>query len=923
MHDLKILHTSDLLAGAPGSRRVFEEVIEDLARSDLRESVDYIVISGNVTADGSPASFEEAHEILGRITNTLLRRDPGLRLNRLLIVPGPRDTGDGRDFAAFTDFHDRFFAAEMGETPRRVEPFDPNEVIVRDLKDLTLLGLTYWRSARTSAEAVNAALTRAKKRVAGLAYTERTPTILVSSGNLLLDPDDPTSFEAIRSHFRLFFKTTVHCFGAGEGMFSLPTPLTLHHVGIGTGARTEHGYWPVLLNVLTVSPQAMRDPTRQLLAAESWMRRSEGANLVPTDWLKGQLDHFFVRQTETGVSDEVLYTPLLSDLQEKFAKYPFIVLDGFPGAGKGAFFEFLNRRRTLLTIPIHVIPMRVKNQSHYETLGASVLAAVADAGTPPRGATRLLVIHDTCFGKLPKEKKNELKNVLKDGFVGLNQKASEQFDWVLWLRTASDFTLGLDPALDGTKAVTFGPADSEVMSQLVSEYSWVAPVQDRQVRHATGDYTGFSHLILNTASRKFDKYSGAEPMKSDSSLRLLRAVLDADQVSDELDLHRTTIEDMYVGIDICRYIQEKVDACPALDPAQTEVLIDLAEITASLPDPQKKQSVGGVLRRLATWGILAKEGTEAAPRYRVRVLAPFLIRGRKESSMNEGAHGRREAWPTITDEDVTGPIDIVIMTALPEEREAVLSKLKNKRRLNPHPDDIQIGYYSKVPCTFPGGESGLYRVIVTDLLSMGQVPAAIAASNALRRWKAKIIMLVGIAGGLARNGVSLGDVLVADQIAYYGLQSIKNGKAQIRWNGATCDPRLRNAANHFSIETINSDVGVERPGGEGVPRAHVGPIASGDWVIKDDAVLALLAEPYPKLVGVEMEAWGVASAVAQEATPRRFFMVRGVSDLADPNKDSAGVQSWRSYACHVAAKYAIALLQSGPLPIATDQEQKP
>jgi hypothetical protein len=42
-----------------------------------------------------------------------------------------------------------------------------------------------------------------------------------------------------------------------------------------------------------------------------------------------------------------------------------------------------------------------------------------------------------------------------------------------------------------------------------------------------------------------------------------------------------------------------------------------------------------------------------------------------------------------------------------------------------------------------------------------------------------------------------------------------------------------------------------------------------------------------------------------------FFMVRGVSDLADRAKGD----DWRHYACDVAATYAVALLDSGPVPV--------
>jgi hypothetical protein len=64
-----------------------------------------------------------------------------------------------------------------------------------------------------------------------------------------------------------------------------------------------------------------------------------------------------------------------------------------------------------------------------------------------------------------------------------------------------------------------------------------------------------------------------------------------------------------------------------------------------------------------------------------------------------------------------------------------------------------------------------------------------------------------------------------------------------------------------------------------------------------------------------MEAAGVASATYESVKKPGFFMVRGVSDLADEMKNSRQAQKWRPYACAIAAAYTVALLQSGPVPL--------
>src|SRR3989442_1205354 len=88
---------------------------------------------------------------------------------------------------------------------------------------------------------------------------------------------------------------------------------------------------------------------------------------------------------------------------------------------------------------------------------------------------------------------------------------------------------------------------------------------------------------------------------------------------------------------------------------------------------------------------------------------------------------------------------------------------------------------------------------------------------------------------------------------------------------------------------------------------------AGDKVVAFRDVLDRYSNDWPKILGVEMEAGGVASACFQANPAPGFFMVRSVSDLADAQKDNKTVQKWRLYACATAAAYAVGLLKSGPI----------
>lgn len=267
-------------------------------------------------------------------------------------------------------------------------------------------------------------------------------------------------------------------------------------------------------------------------------------------------------------------------------------------------------------------------------------------------------------------------------------------------------------------------------------------------------------------------------------------------------------------------------------------------------------------------------------------------------------------------------IDFVLVTALPEERDAVLHKLAGHSRLPPTDDDIRTYFQADLPVVFADQSTGSYRVIVMCLLSMGRVQAVSATADAIRRWHPRYVLLIGIAGGIAARRVKVGDILIANQVVDYELQKLTPAGPEVRWDVQRTDARLLDACVNFRNENWEDLLRIKRPG-RGKPNRHIGPLASGDKVIAFSDVVAKYRNSWPKLLGVEMEAAGASIAAFQAPTKPGFFMIRGVSDLADENKGASHVEKWRTYACDVAASFAIALLQSGPIMLSNDHKAPP
>ncbi|KAA6187908.1 5'-methylthioadenosine/S-adenosylhomocysteine nucleosidase [Thiohalocapsa marina] len=258
------------------------------------------------------------------------------------------------------------------------------------------------------------------------------------------------------------------------------------------------------------------------------------------------------------------------------------------------------------------------------------------------------------------------------------------------------------------------------------------------------------------------------------------------------------------------------------------------------------------------------------------------------------------------------PTDFLLVAPLSEERDALLARLPGHRKLPPSEDDIRVYYAAQIPAQLADGRPVTYTAVVLPLAGMGHTQAAGATADAIRRFHPRYVLLIGIVGGMAKNAVALGDVLLSDQVVDYELAKVTPDGPSIRWQVHQVDQRLLIAAQNHTVGDL-ADTAATRPE-PGRPRVHIGPVCTGNKVVADDVLADQLREVWVKLIGVEMEAGGVANAVAQSARRPGFFMIRGVSDLADADKDSNEVKSWRPYACEIAAAWTIDLLKNGPIP---------
>jgi nucleoside phosphorylase len=164
----------------------------------------------------------------------------------------------------------------------------------------------------------------------------------------------------------------------------------------------------------------------------------------------------------------------------------------------------------------------------------------------------------------------------------------------------------------------------------------------------------------------------------------------------------------------------------------------------------------------------------------------------------------------------------------------------------------------------------------------------------------------GVTAGVS-DAVNIGDVLIAESTWDYG-----SGKYDVESGAKTFKPDPRPISlegflvERFQALASRDDVlGNIRQGWIGtkpetVLSVRVGPLPSGAAVVADPSILKELQKRSRKIIGLDMEGFGVYYAANHSSNPRPLpVLIKGVSDFADTEKQNQ--EKFRAYAAYVSA----------------------
>jgi nucleoside phosphorylase len=282
-------------------------------------------------------------------------------------------------------------------------------------------------------------------------------------------------------------------------------------------------------------------------------------------------------------------------------------------------------------------------------------------------------------------------------------------------------------------------------------------------------------------------------------------------------------------------------------------------------------------------------------------------------------------------------VDIGVLTIRDDEFRAVLQTFARDH-------GIYKGRYREYTLrTADAGQGARYRLAILRQIEQGNGEAQEAARDLIDDLQPSLLLVVGIAGGLPSDDISLGDIVLSTRVHDFSIEARKF-QDETTYNvggGPIAKAIAAGIANLSARESELGAWGAELPlkptvnlaprnlygprnwqrevrqklqlhYGKNVadrtPLFAAGPIASSDRLVKDPKVLFPWITSARGILAIEMESAGVHRAT-RDRTP--MLSIRSLSDIIGLKRQDA----WTKYACASAAAFTRAYLQTRPVPI--------
>lgn len=193
---------------------------------------------------------------------------------------------------------------------------------------------------------------------------------------------------------------------------------------------------------------------------------------------------------------------------------------------------------------------------------------------------------------------------------------------------------------------------------------------------------------------------------------------------------------------------------------------------------------------------------------------------------------------------------------------------------------------------------------------MGMIASSVLTMKVIHSFRPKFIVMTGIAAGI-KTKCNYGDILVTELAFDYTSGKTKKGTGK----NTIFEPDYKTIElsrdfleevqvckgnREFLDEIKNNWAGDNKP--KSSLEIHIGPLASGGGVVSDSTVLENIKLHSRKLIGLDMETYGVYYACnnCSKPKPQGVISIKSVSDFAGITKND----QYQNYASYTSAMFA-------------------
>lgn len=195
-----------------------------------------------------------------------------------------------------------------------------------------------------------------------------------------------------------------------------------------------------------------------------------------------------------------------------------------------------------------------------------------------------------------------------------------------------------------------------------------------------------------------------------------------------------------------------------------------------------------------------------------------------------------------------------IIAAMPQELKILVDHLKD----GAEQEVLGRTYYQ--------GQLGQHEVVLVQS-GIGKVMSAMSVAVLADHFAVDVIVNTGSAGAVA-DGIRIGDVVVADRLAYHDVDVTAFGYAY----GQMAGQELYFPADQALLGQLTALLAEQEM------TSHVGLIVTGDSFIAGQDRVQVIKRHFPEVLAVEMEGAAIAQAAVNAGKP--FLVIRAMSDTA-------------------------------------------